>query len=893
MGIFTRVKPGEQRRSRTVVLRAAGARIDLRDRESIKHLVGTKQAWQTDAWVYRDLIPELRFGAKFMANAVGRAKFIGAAMNPDGDDPIPLWKKPDEISPELAQAVEDELARLPFHSGSKFQGRMAENYDVAGEFWLHGYLDELERERWEVLSVDEVQIAPDGVITLKNGKGQIRHKVDTDTEEMIRMWVQHPRYSDYADSAMRALGDVCAEIVLNGRERRSVSRSRASSNGLLLVPEGMSLSSTSQDDDGGPDTNSFIADLMAAMLAPINNEGDPGAVVPMLIQGNPDDLDKVRLVRLDREDSEVILAKLDNAIGRLGTGLDIPREVLSGLGDSNHWSAWQIDASTYRYHIDPRLRLIADGLTEGFLWPALMARGQFDLDEISKVQVWFDSGNLTENPNRTQDAKDAYDRAAINGKSLRDALGFTDEDAPTDDEIIRQVTIAAKMDPITSGLLLQRIFEPGQPMVFPTREQITDKTDAGTPVDDQGRAQATPPAPVSGQTVSATPTTAGTTPAQSGVTASALVGELLAIAAAASTAVDWHVDISTSRELMEIERNLRDRILIAADSAMSRVLEKAGNRVKSRTNGKQDLRARLDGQEVEQFAAILGEQAVMALGLDLDKLLEGAFDALHSKFATWSTAGISRVAATVLKLLGLDPASAKGKQLHNRITGSMNARLDPAWERLHASLRSLAAKYLYSPPGTAEPGEHNGTTIPTGLVRAALADIGGANPGSGGATELGTSASGNGTPIGGLALGDTVQSAITNEGGAGIGFEWVYGITDLDHEFEPHRDIEGLRFEGWKDPKLSTALDPRGAWVGPFFHPGDHQGCMCDYVPVFAIPQYKADIESLQVNSPGMQVEQRLADADRLAGRRNTVAVSNATERQHILELQQRFIDRN
>jgi hypothetical protein len=900
VGIFTRAKPDEpQKRRRIVVLRAAGARIDLRDRESIKHLVGTKQAWQTDAWVYRDLIPELRFGAKYMANAVGRAKFIGAAVNPDGDDPIPLWKKPDDVSPDLAQAVEDELARLPFHSGSKFQGKMAENFDVAGEFWLHGYLDALGRERWEVLSVDEVQIAPDGVITLKNGKGQIRHRVDTDTEEMIRMWVQHPRYSDYADSAMRALMDVCAEIVLNGRERRAVSRSRASANGLLLVPEGMSLSQNSQDDDGGADSNSFVAELMGAMLAPINNEGDPGGVVPMVIQGNPDDLDKIRQVRLEREDSEVILAKLDNAIGRLGTGLDIPREVLSGLGDSNHWSAWQIDASTYRYHIDPRLRIIADGLTEGFLWPALMARGQFTIDEISTVQVWFDSGNLTENPNRTQDAKDAYDRAAINAKTLRDSLGFTDDDAPTDDEIFRQIAIAAKMDPISAGLILQRMLEPSKPLIFPTREQIADKTAGNVPVDDQGRPiqAGSPNAPqvTSGTVTSATPTTVGTTPTQPGaVTSSGLLGDLLALAAAApAVGVDWHVDVSASRELMEIERNLRDRLLVAADAAMSRVLEKAGNRVKSRTNGKADLRAKLEGQDVEQFAAILGEQAVMALGLDLDKLLEGAFDVLQSKFTTWSTAGANRVASTVLRLLHLDPASPAGQQLHDRITSSMAARVDPAWQRLHSNLRSLAAKYLYTPPGTPEPGEHNGTIIPTGIIRAALADIGEPIPGSGGTTDQGTPAAGNGTPVGGLALGDTVQSAIREHGGTDIGYEWVYGITDLDREFHPHRNLDGLRFAGWSDAKLSTALDPAGAWVGPFFHPGDHNGCMCDYVPVYAIPQYKSDLEKLQENSQNANDDRALADLDRAAGRHNTTAALAAAERERIQALQQRFIDRN
>lgn len=890
MGLFTRVRPDGPTRRPTVVLRAAGARIDLRDRESIKHLVGTKQAWQTDAWIYRDLIPELRFGGKFVANAIGRVKFIPAMVNADGDDPVPFWKKPEGLDPALAQAAADELARLPFHSGTKFQGRMAENVDVAGECWLHGYLDSLGRERWEVLSVDEVQIAPDGVITLKNDKGQIRHQVNPAQEEMIRLWVQHPRYSDYADSPLRALQDVCSEIVLNGRERRAVSRSRAAANGILLVPEGMSLSSATQDDPGDADSNGFMGELQGAMLAPINNEGDPGAVVPMLIQGAPDDLKEIRQVRLEREDSEVILAKLDNAIGRLGTGLDIPREILSGMGDSNHWSAWQIDASTYRYHIDPRCRVLADAITEGFLWPALMARGQFTVEQISQIQVWFDASNLTENPNRTQDAKDAYDRVAIGGKTLRDALGFTDEDAPTDDEAMRQIALKSGVDPITSGLLLQRILEPNKSAIYPTREQVTDR---GAILDQTGKAvtpvaEALPASPASGhdgQTPNAVPST-GQDAAPPSVTASALVAALLA---AGEPPTSWRMSTDESRRLMDIEHSLRDRLVTAADAAMARVLEKAGSRVRSRTNGKPELKAKLDGHEVEAFAAILGSEQVLALGLDLDALLAGAFDELRRKFLDWTTLGIANVARTVVKMLGL--SEADGKRATERIEQEMGARTEGAWRKFQVSLRSLAAKHLYAPPGVPERGEHVSGHVPTGVVRAALVEIGGPLPGSGGVTEHGHAPAGG--PPGGLALGETVTAIVHEYGGQDVGYEWVYGITPLEREFHPHRDIDGLRFATFSDPKLSTALDPRGAWVGPFFFPGDHSGCLCDYSAVWAIPDRKVAEQAAQENSENAKNDRALADRDLAAGRYDTDAVRSAAERERIQELQQRFIDRN
>jgi hypothetical protein len=36
------------------------------------------------------------------------------------------------------------------------------------------------------------------------------------------------------------------------------------------------------------------------------------------------------------------------AVERLAIGLDMPPEVLLGLGDSNHWSAWQVDEQTWK-----------------------------------------------------------------------------------------------------------------------------------------------------------------------------------------------------------------------------------------------------------------------------------------------------------------------------------------------------------------------------------------------------------------------------------------------------------------------------------------------------------------------------------------------------------------
>lgn len=890
-------KPARGRKP--VLLRASGAQIDVRDRESIRLLYGTKQVWQTDSWVYRDLIPELRFATKFVANAIGRVKIIGAAVSPDTDDPVPFAKEPEGISDELMQAVTDELGRLPTENGAEFQGKIGENFDLTGECWLHGYTGPLGDEKWEVLSVDEVRIAADGTMFLVNGRGQIRHQVDPASEDMLRLWIPHPRFSDFADSPMRAMQDLCGEIVLNGRERRAVRRSRASANGILALPDGLSLIPAPLADQGDdPDDDEFMAEFTAAMLAPINNEGEPGAVVPMVIRGNVDDLKGIRHITLTREDNDSLLRALDNALQRLGTGLDLPPEVLSGIGDTNHWTGAQIDLNTYRYHIDPRVRNIVDSITEGYLWPRLRARGTFDLAEIASVRAWYDAGNLTENPNRAQDAKDAHDRVAINDAALRDALGFTDEDAPDDKQVLRQLLLKSGFDPLTAAQLIQRVFAPGSPVVIPQRNTITERIGGpgGELPSGEGEGES---APTSGNT-GGQESAPGPAPVQPPPGLSDLgrrewaLAQLGTVVDAEVITADGGPEIRTteadSRVLVEIERALRDRLIVAAEDAMERALEKAGARVRSTVQRDRALRDRLVNADAALFASLVGEAELARRGAGDDELLAGAFAALHAKWSAWTGAAIKQLAAGVAKLLRL--SGRERDRVVDRVIEALSARQERGWAILHGRLREVAQQRLFAPGGAEGQGETRGALVPPGVVRAALAEVGGPLDGSGGAGARGQGANGSGVPAGGL-VGQAVADTVRDAGGAHLGYEWLYGITPQPREFHPHEQLDGARFTGWADDTLSTLHFPGYEWVGPYLHPGDHDGCMCDYVPVWAIPAHRASTEALQADTAAVEDIRTLARGDTAAGRSGTAAQRTIAERDRIVALQQRFLDRN
>lgn len=878
MGLFggTKEEPRQSRAGR--VLKASGLRIQAGGRDTIQALAQTRQSWQSDAWGYRDDIGELRFAVQYRSRAVSRVKYMVAQVMPGEDEPIPLdSEKGVKIPAALAKAAEFELNRLPLNAGYRFLGVADENLGITGEVWLHGYKVDGE-ERWEALSVDEVHAGVDGVMYIREFGTAKMAAVDPNKEEMLRLWVPHPRFKILADSPMRSLMSVCEELVLNGREMRAASRSRFAANGILLVPEGLTLLNALKDDSNLLQDSSFMADLAATLLAPIMNEGDPGAVIPAVISGNIEDLKEIRHFRMDRETSSDLIAKIDKGLSRLGAGLDIPPEIITGMSDSNHWTAWQIDASTYRHHIDPAVRTLADSLTEGFLWPALLARG-FTLDQVKTVQVWYDAGVITENPNRVQDAKDAYDRGAIGFEPLRQALGFNAADAPTDEEVLRMVSVRMGIDPQTSGQLLQILF--GREPIEAVTRRVVDPA-KGESIPTETPAQIGPGQAQPGAADRATPSTP-----PPGLSAGAR--SIMALISAAPPTVDegdWLV--VDGRKLMEVDRVTRDRLVSAADAAMTRALEKAGAKIRSKAQKDKALVASIADLDTFAVAHAVGRQQCLAMGLTEQSLLAEAFDGLEGKFTRWVEASIEQTIKIVLAMLRVKPESKRGQRITKRLRTGMSARTGSGWSLFRDRLFKLAERYLFSPVHVDDDGELvPDLIVPPGLVRGVLAHVGGTHADTGGVDDEGTAVH-SGRPVGGIGLGEEVAIVLTDEGAETLGYEWIYGITPVTRHFEPHFKLDGERFTGWTDPKLVPI--EKFAWVGPHYTPGDHNGCMCDYMPTYALREY-AEVEAENaIETENARNDRILAESDDRAGRKGTTAQLQRDERERILKLRERYI---
>lgn len=778
---------------------ASAQRIDVSDRRQANRIRAARQDWQDESYGYFNDIGEVKYYCRYKGNALARLRLFVATTLDDDETPIAADDEQADLPSALVAAANEALDRLKKADGGtgEMLRSIGTNLEVAGEVYLVGRMEE-QGETWGVHSVNEIAVSGD-TWKLKSNPTDQGETLGAD-DVVLRIWQRHPQWGALADSAMRGVLEICDELLILNRSIRAAGRSRAAGAGLLLVPDGLSFGSvdhTADESDGEARGDPFTADLMEAMVTPIQDEGSASAVVPNVIRGDPELMKEVRLVILDRPLDPIFGEQRMELIKRLGQGLDAPPEIITGISDTNHWGSWQVDESMFKSHIEPLALTIVEALTVGFLRTLLA--DQFGPEELERVFIWYDPVELVSHPNRAVDAKDAYNADALSAEALRKNLGFSDEDAPEPIELL------------VKAFLRRPIFDPSAgPALF---ERLL-----GIPAPMNGES---PPAPAPGESpppAQQSPEITGP-PAREGITASARKLKGLAL----------------GKRLVEMDRNLRTRLQIAADAALSRALERAGARLRSKT-GKTSKTKLLEHVPQQAVAATLGPAMVAAMGMGEDELLESAFDGLEGQFRRWIADAQGETLDLLEGFLGELGASRAGFESRQAIS------LDEAWGWFRSAMLDLARSRLYDPspeaPALGELDESVG--VPIGLVRQAVARAGGAeglvtSPEGGAFVVLEQSGT---EPIGGIGTGRLAMEILTSEGGGIEGYEWTYGPAARTRPFEPHEDLDGISFTSFDDPALAS-----DGWPGEFYLPGDHFGCVCDVIPVLLSPQEVADME--------------------------------------------------
>ena len=464
-------------------LTAAAVQVKMNDKGEFEQFKARRSAsssaWQAEAWEYYDAIGEIKYAFNLVASVVSRIRIFAAAVDDPSQAPVAVSESR-SINQQLSSAAERALARLSSAYGGQpgLLKDAALNLAVAGECYLvqmPARPGSGEPESWDIRSVDEVMTDAKGgynVIGRREqstggGSGMAGRVTQLSNKAFVgRIWRSHPRFSDEADSSLRGLLDLCAELLLLNRTFRATARSRLNA-GALYLPDGLSVAAQadpdypydSEDGIGAGFTaeeaeDEFEEQLIDAMTTPIRDEESASAVVPLIIRGPAELGDKIKQFKFERSFDPALAERSDRVLERILQGLDVPKDVVTGLANVKYSNALQIDEALYKAHIEPMMLLIVDALTVVYLRPYLLAQGYSESD-VNRITVWYDPSAVSTRNDRAADADAGFDRGAISLQSWRRAHGFSDQDAPTPTELsLRMLTEKGALTPeLTEAML--------------------------------------------------------------------------------------------------------------------------------------------------------------------------------------------------------------------------------------------------------------------------------------------------------------------------------------------------------------------------------------------------------------------------------------------------------
>ncbi len=448
---------------------AAAAQVKMNNRDEYEQFRlrrnSASSAWQREAWEYYDAIGEIKYAFSLVSSVISRIRLFPAVIDDPSEAPKSV-RDVQSVDRNLAMAAERAIMRLDSAYGGQagLLRDAALNLSVTGECYLvqiparpgSGIA-----ESWDIKSTDEVVAVTNknnsfSIISRREqmGGGQAGSRqggYELPNKAFVgRIWRAHPRFSDEADSSLRGMLDLCAELLLLNRTFRATARSRLNA-GALYLPDGLSVAASGDpdviDDDllnPGAVTqeaeDEFEDQLIDAMTTPIRDEDSASAVVPLIIRGPAELGDKIKQFKFERSFDPALAQRADRVLERILQGIDIPKDVVTGMANIKYSNALQIDESMYKAHIEPLMLLIVDALTVVYFRPYLISNG-YTPSEVDRLTIWYDPSAVSTRNDRAQDADLGYDRHIISGDAWRRTHGFSSSDAPTDTEIALRVLV--------------------------------------------------------------------------------------------------------------------------------------------------------------------------------------------------------------------------------------------------------------------------------------------------------------------------------------------------------------------------------------------------------------------------------------------------------------------
>lgn len=762
-----------------------------------------------EAWVAAERVPEARTLVQGTANLASAVRFyVGFETYENGL----LVRKPlrdkdgrpaNGFTEKFVADCEDALARYSDGAGrqSSLIRSLTECLQVVGRARLVGYHYNTIQNRPTDADVDGVDVIERWVVVAPGsvwretvgGKLGWRLQVSRAASWFLpRATVKEftwpsSRYPDEGSGWVLACLDVFRDLRAFSMANRAAARSGIPAD-LFIIPTEASPAALptatpgwGPGADGPPDEAQSAADdwavkvegLIGEFVMEVLADADSGnAAIPGVLSVESRWVQFFQKVSFSRPIDRGIAELSRDARERIAEAADAPPEMLRGLGKTNRWNGVQIADDEYRRWFRPKVEAEADGWTEVCFWPEMRGRG-YRAELYKRVRVLADPSDIISKPDYSKIAPVALDRGAIGPAGFRHLLNIPESCAPTEAELAWMEKMRGKATP-SAG--------PGQ-------------GDGGAPTDQQ---------PVDEQRINERPDeprpTAGPVP-------SALASSTDDLVALADT-------------LHGIEVRCRGRLEEACEAAIDAAFNQAGAKLRNwaRSAGG-DLRSAVDGGVGQRGAAVvaaLGRAEALKLASDQepddDKRRELLFAAaLATLLIAW-------------RRIAIDTWTTATGALGSRATGSVpiaevEAAIDRSADVLEASMLLLVDDLLFGDGTVNGPvGETTNLRVPGSVIRRVMAAAGGDTQVGAGLTALVESTLG-------LVFGPLLARVSPET----RGLRWVYGDEPRQRPFEPHEALDNQVFTSPQDELLRGSVFSHSA----FWHPGDHNGCRCDWVPVY------------------------------------------------------------
>lgn len=424
--------------------------------DSRANLLFRYERWQDEVWDYLDTVGEFGYGHWWLAQAISRVRLVAAVRRKGEAEPEIMTDGPAaDLMAEISNPENNEAFGL--------------HIPLVGKCYLVGRREPLVGMRWSVKSGDEVRPARGArARSMTRFFGGTQRSLPTgqfEIQVMPGMWEPidgmvaeirhpHPRFGWLSVSQSKSAIPILREISLYDKHIIATLVSRLAMNGLLLLPDEMTFVVNPQFKDA-PDP--FIADLIDIFSKNIKNPGTASAAMPYPLRMNGDLIDKVKHLPFSTPIDERLVENRKLAIDRLATTMNVSRERITGMGEVNHWGAWEIKDDEVSQHVVPPVELVCQALTNTYLRPFLAAAGESFYEGGDEIIAWYDAGELVQKPDLSENATKVYDQGALSREAYVRHMGFELSDMPTSKQLTEIILLRQALTPGADPTYLEEL----------------------------------------------------------------------------------------------------------------------------------------------------------------------------------------------------------------------------------------------------------------------------------------------------------------------------------------------------------------------------------------------------------------------------------------------------